>query len=196
MKVRTVQLLGVALLAAVVSGCTDLEPIKVTRLNLTTFDAAGTPQHHYTDFHRASFRRLDDGRLELVLKSDQPSTVDPTQSIAQIMHVNMFWQPVYGRSRAEPTQINAHVQYAIITAPTGVRYDGGAFVTYRMDRQTGEAVGRIESGTLSPKLRMGNAAEPFGPARFTATFRATENPGEVVNTQDMLKTQFNQPINR
>lgn len=196
MKARIVQSLVAALLAAVVSGCTDLEPITVTRLNLTTFDAAGTPQHHYTEFRRASFRRLDDGRLELVLKSEQPSTVDPTQSIVQTMYVGMFWQPVYGRSRAEPTQINARVQYAIITAPTGVRYDGGAFVTYRIDRQTGEAVGRIESGTISPKYRIGNAAEPFGPARFTATFRATENPGEVVNTLDVLKTQFNQPIDR
>jgi hypothetical protein len=167
---------------------------KVTRIELQTYDENGSPSRHYTEFTRAWFKTLSDGRVELVLRSQQPSQVDPAQMITQLVHVQMFWNPRPGITYADESQINARIQYAILTPPTGVRYDGGAFVSYDIDRLTGEAVGRIESGDLTPKFRMGNAVEPFGPARITGTFRACENPGEVVNTHQMLESQFTQAI--
>lgn len=167
---------------------------KVTRIELQTFDAEGKPAHHYTEFTRATFKRLSDGRIELSLRSQQPSRVDPTQVITQVVHVQSFWQPRGGVTYWESTQVNARVTYAIRTPPTGIRYDGGAFVSYSIDRMTGEAVGRIESGDLLPRYRMGNAVVPFGPTRITGTFRATENPADVVTTHQMLQGEFTQPI--
>lgn len=180
---------GCALLA-VAAGCGP----QTTRIELTTFDDAGTASRHYTEFSRASFKWTSDHRIELVFRSDQPSQVDPTQTITQIVHVQMFWNPRYGVTYAESTQVNARVQYAIVTPPTGVRYEGGAFVTYKLDKQTGEAVGKIESGDLMPRSRMGNAIEPFGPARVTGTFRAIENPGEVVRVLQQVEAMFRQPV--
>lgn len=169
---------------------------KVTRIELQAFDESGAASHHFTEFTRASFKRTTDGRIELVFRSQQPSQVDPTQNIIQIIHVQTFWTPRHGVTYADSSQINARVHYAILTPPTGVRYDGGAFVSYKIDSLTGEAVGWIESGELSPKFRMGNAVEPFGPARITGHFRATEDPGSIVETVQMLKSQFTQPIDR
>lgn len=183
------KLMIVALLAAGLAPLVGCGP-KVTRIELETFDEQGRPSRHYTEFTRAFFRRLSDGRIELCLNSQQPSTIDPTQMITQIVCVQTFWNPRPGVTYFESSQVNAHVQYAILTPPTGVRYDGGAFVSYNIDRATGEAVGRIESGDLAPKGRMGNAVEPFGPTRITGTFRAMESPGEVVNTQQMLRSRF------
>jgi hypothetical protein len=76
-----------------------------------------------------------------------------------------------------------------------VRYDGAAFVTYRISRRTKEAIGRIESGDLLPRYRMGNVQEPFGPAKFSGTFVAAERPGDVVNVLQMLAASFRQPLN-
>lgn len=167
---------------------------KATRIELQTFEENGKTSQHYTEFSRASFKRTSDGRLEVVLQTEQPSRLDPSQTITQVVHIQTFWNPRLGITYAESTQINARIQYAILTPPTGVRYDGGGFVTYKVDWLTGEVAGYIESGDLVPKFQMGNAVEPFGPAKVTGTFRARENPGEVVNTHQMLESQFKRSL--
>ncbi len=164
-----------------------------TRINLVTYDEAGEAAAHYTDFRRASFRTQSDGKIELVLRTQQPSQVDPSQTITQVVYVQMFWNPVPGVTYMESTQINARVQYALLTPPTGMRYDGGAFVTYKIDKQTHEAVGYVESGDLAAAFQMGEAAPPFGPARIYGHFRAKENPADVVDGLQTLAAQFVTP---
>jgi hypothetical protein len=180
-----------ALAGWLVIGCEA--PVRQTRLELTVFGQDGRRQHHYADFGEAYYQ-LSGGTLELVLRSERPSSLDPTQTITQILYLKTFWQPMPGTTYVEASQINARVQYAMLTPPTGVRYDGGAFVSFRINKRTGELTGRIESGSLAPRFRMGDAVEPFGAARFTGTVRATERPREVVNTLQMLESQFSQPI--
>jgi len=164
---------------------------KATRIELTTYDAQGVPERRYTEFQQASYSRAQDGMLELVLRSDRPSSVDPTQNITQIVYIKTFWNPEPGTTYADATQINARIQYAMLTPPTGIRYDGGGFVHAKMNKRTGEMVGTIEGGSLRPRYRLGNASDPFGPCRIAGTFRAKENARVVVDTQQMLKTQFN-----
>lgn len=183
-----VQLLVLAGLAAI-AGCGP----KGTRMNLVTYNEAGQANAHYTDFAQAYFKRQSDGRIDLVFESCQPSRVDPTQMITQIVHVQSFWTPQPGRTYVESSQVNARMQYAILTPPTGLRYDGGGFVTYKIDKRTGEAVGYVESGDLAPAYRMGDAVEPFGPAKIYGHFRARENPGNVVDAIQQLRNQFTVP---
>ena len=163
---------------------------KGTRIELTTFDEAGQAQCHYAEVTWSSYRNTPGGLPELVLRTQTPSRIDPTQTITQIVHVKTFWLPRPGTTYAEATQINASIQYAILTPPTGVRYDGAGFVSYKIDKRTGVMTGRIESSTLAPRCRMGDAVEPFGPVRLAGRFRATENPRDVVNTAQMLEAQF------
>jgi len=164
---------------------------EVTRIDLTTFDrSGGRPEHYCTKFARASYRLAPGGTLELVLRSEKPSRRDPTQTITEIFYLKEFWNPRPGTTYADATQINARVQYAILSPPTGVRYDGGAFIIYKVNKRTGQITGRIESGHLRPRYRMGDALEPFGPATLTGTFQASENPGDVVNTIQLLDSQF------
>jgi len=181
-----------ALGGCLVIGCEV--PVRQTRLDLTVFEQDGRQHHHYSDFTEASYQLSPGGTLELVLRSERPSSLDPTQLITQIVYLKTFWQPMPGTTYVEASQINARVQYAMLTPPTGVRYDGGAFVSFHIDKRTGELTGRIESGSLAPRFRMGDAVEPFGATRFTGTVRATPRPGDVVNTLQMLASQFSQPI--
>jgi hypothetical protein len=169
---------------------------RTTRMNLITYDEDGKANSFHSDFGRASFSRESDNRIELVFRNQVPSRLDPTQTITQMVYIEMFWAPRYGVTRAESTQINANVQYAILTPPTGVRYDGGAFVTYKVDPFTKELYGWIETGDLTPALKMGNAVEPFGPARIYGTFRAVDNGSDVVNVCQQLKTQFTSLVER
>ncbi len=163
---------------------------RTTRLDLTTLDEQGRESRHFTEFSRAWFQQADNGIVELVLRSDSPSRVDPTQTITQIAYFKGFWHPRPGVTYADSTQVNARAQYAVLTPPTGVRYDGGAFVSYRMDKSTGRLVGWIESGNIKLRYRMGDAAEPFRVATIRGTFVAESNPAQVVNTRQMLQTHF------
>ncbi len=188
MKTHSAYLATTLIGLCVCSGCS---PVR-SRIDLTTFDDAGKSQHHYANFSRASYRRSPGGLLEVVMRAERASTKDPTQIITQVLYLKTFWNPQPGRTYVEATQINGRAEYAMLTPPTGVRYDGSAFLTGKIDQVTGDLIGHIESGTLEPRYRMGDAAEPFGPARFSGTLRAAERPGEVVNTLQMLDTKFKQ----
>jgi hypothetical protein len=176
----------------VTAGCES----KPTRMYLTTFDEVGTPQYHYADFDQAYYRRTQDGRVELVLRARKPSQMDPTQMITQIVYARDMWLARPGKRRVEATQINAHLEYAILTPPTGVRYDGVALMTYKVDPRTGILTGQIESGSLEPKYRMGEASPPFGSARVTADFQAVENAARVVHAVQTLDSLFQKPRRR
>ncbi len=167
---------------------------EVTRIEVTTYDGSGSARHHDTEFVRASYYRPPNGMVELVLWAEDPSTLDPTQRITQIVYVKEFWNPRPGTTYAEPTQINARVQYALLSPPTGVRYDGAAFLTYRINRWTGVLTGRLESGNLAPRYHMGGADVPFGPARFTGAIRAVQNQAQVVHAVQMLESLFSKRV--
>jgi len=177
-------LVGVAVLCAV--GC----QAERTRINLVTYDADGTAHRHYADFQEGYYRLSSHGGIELVLRSEQPSRIDPTQTITQVVYLKAFWIPQPGTTFVESSQINAQLQYAVWTPPTGVRYDGAGFASFHLDRRRSILTGRIESGSLTPRFRAGNAVEPFGTARFTGRFRATQDPARVVSLVQWLQSCF------
>ncbi len=82
------------------------------------------------------------------------------------------------------------VRYAILTPPTGVRYDGAGFVFAKIAKDAKTLKGEIESGRLAPAYRMADAALPFGPARFNGPFRAVRNEGEVIEIARRLDLLF------
>ena len=167
--------------------------IKSTRIHLTTYDEAGREQHHYADFNRVVFLVNPSGLLELGMRVEQPSKTDPTQTITQLIHIREVWKPVPGMTAIESTQINVQVRYAILTPPTGVRYDGAGFVYAKISKDGKNATGKIESGRLAPSHRMADAVLPFGVARFSGPFRAVKNEGEVIEIARQLELLFSKP---
>jgi hypothetical protein len=165
-----------------------------TRIELEVTDAVGEGQRYATKFQRASYRKSPGGLVDIVLESQEPSRVDPTQTITQLVYLRTTWVPIPGRTYMEATQIDSVLHYAMLTPPTGVRYDGAGFISYKPKKGSGDLAGRIESGTMAPAFRMGDAVEPFGPARLVGTFVAEENPREVVRVIQLMETEFTQPI--
>jgi len=187
-RFRTVWL-SVVFFAVLTGGLVGCAP-RETRVELQTLGEGEQSGCFVGDFNQAYFRRLPGGTWEVVLHSEKPSSIDPTQTITQILYARTFWKPIAGTTAIESSQINARLRYAVLTPPTGVRYDGAAFVTAKVDRVTGELAGRIESGTLVPKYRMGQAVEPFASARLEGTFRAKEDPRAVIQALQTIYTRF------
>lgn len=181
-----------AVLLAGLAGCSP----ESTRLHLTTYDEAGRERHHYADFNRVAFLTNPSGLLELGMRAEQPSKLDPTQTITQLIHIREVWRPRPGHTPIDSTQINVEVRYAILTPPTGVRYDGAGFLFAKIAKDGRTVSGQIESARLAPSYRMGDAALPFGPARFSGPFRAVNNPGEVIEIARQLDLLFSKTAAR
>jgi hypothetical protein len=175
-----------AILLAGLAGCSS----QSTRLHLTTYDETGREQHHYADFNRVAFLVNPSGLLELGMRVEQPSKTDPTQTITQLVHIKEVWKPQPGRTAVEKTQVNVQVRYAILTPPTGVRYDGAGFVFSKSKEGSKNIAGEIESGRLAPTYQMADAAIPFGPARISGPFRAVNNPAEVIEIARQMDLLF------
>lgn len=175
-----------AVLAGVMCGCAP----RKTHVEFETLGKNADAERFVGDFNMAFYRRLPGGKWAIVLRSERPSSVDPTQTITQLLYVRTFWKPIPGATDIEPSQINSKLYYAVLTPPTGVRFDGAAFVTAKVDPMTGELAGRIESGTLVPRYRMGDAVEPFESARLDGTFRAKEDPRAVIDVLQTIETNF------
>jgi hypothetical protein len=179
-------------LLAALAGCSS----QSTRIHLTTYDEAGNERRHYADFNRVAFLINPSGLLELGMRVEQPSKLDPTQTITQLIHIREVWKPVPGMTAIDSTQINVQVRYAILTPPTGVRYDGAGFVFAKLAKDGKTIAGNIESGRLAPSHRMADAALPFGVARFSGPFRAVRNEGEVMEIARQLELVFSKPAGK
>jgi hypothetical protein len=170
-------------------GC-QAEPMRVL---LTTYDNTGEPVVHYADFQHAAYHRNAEGLLHIALYGSQPSSLDPTQMIQQVVYIREIWNPRPGKTFANQSQINTVVQYAILTPPTGVRYDGTAFVMCDGGEDGDDLEGEIESGNLSPSARMGEVGMPFGHARIEGWIEAEENEAAVMQAIQQMESLFKTP---
>lgn len=152
----------------------------VNRITIETFAEPLRPERYATDFPEAYFAETPRGGLEILLRWRQPSSLDPTQQMEQVVHIETFWKPRYGTTRAEATMINARLRFAILTPPTGVAYEGGGFLTCTMSRDGSVLDATLESGNLAPARVAGGAKEPFGPARVSGVIRAVRDRRNVV----------------
>lgn len=180
----------IGLLLVAVAGCGD----PPNRMLFKAVDRAGGEQRLSTQFRRAVYHRNPQGLIEVVLKTDHPSTEDPTQTITQILYLRQVWNPRLGASFAETSQLNARLEYAILSPPTGVRYDGSAFISYKISDRTHTLDAEIESGSLSPRYQMGDAVEPFPASRITGTIEAVESPREVINALQLIERTFTERL--
>lgn len=158
----------VAALGAALGGCGS----PPNRILIETHTADGVPQTYSTDFADAVFAPTADGGYDVVLRWKQPTDVDPTQDMEQLLYARVLWTPRPGVTRAEATMINARTAYTILTPPTGVRYEGGCFLSFKLNRAGTRLTGRIESGELAPLRLVGGARQPFGPARISGRIDA------------------------
>jgi len=173
-------------LLVLLAGCSS----RTTKLQIRSFDADGQTTDLFERFEEACFSHDARGSLDLVFRSVKPSAVDPSQVIRQIVHINAFWQPIPGRTFVEPTQCNATICYMIGTGPVSISYEGGGFITFKMDWLKRYLTGQIESGELAPLRRVGRPKDLLGQAQISGEFRAKRDKSRVLAILSGLRREL------
>jgi hypothetical protein len=168
---------------ALLVGCAP----KVTRVHIRDFQDPDAPRTLYQEFDEAYYRLDAAGSLQLVLRREVPSREVPAETIAQIIHVETFWEPKPGVTYAESSMVNATLTYLICSGRTGIAYQGNGFVSFAEDRRRQTLAGRIEAAELTPVAVRGRPPRPFGPAHLEGTFHAIRHPRRATAVLNEMK---------
>lgn len=155
-KFNAAAVVFVAALLAVGPACRQ----HVNRVMVATYRTdLADPERFYQDFTEAWFASSGSGEYEILLRSSEPLRSSATSSrpeiLSQSLYCRIIWRPIPGRTFAEPSQINARVDYRLELAeparsqvrsqgPTKLMYyKGSGFVSFKLDR-----AGKIMRGTI------------------------------------------------
>lgn len=170
----SVPALGLSL--AALSGCAQ----NITRLQITEAGTRTSSGQLYQNFEECYYQKSPNGNLDIVMVSQVPSETDPTQNITQVVQLHCFWLPKPGTTYAEQTMINGHICYVIQTGDAAISYEGGLFVSFKIDKRTQRITGKLESSELKPLRRRGDARAPFDVSFARGTFAGIPHPRRVV----------------
>lgn len=207
---RAVLTLLILLFGALASGCRPVE----TRFDILSFRNPLGPERFSEKFDPGAFAGNAHDNLDVVF--DMPATLarmnvpkigrpdpqsqpaeDPAPEeevpVSQLIHLQVFWQPVPGTTFAESTQTNATIIYCLTMGRNTIAYRGAGFVYYTKSRDGSKIEGRIESSDLVPTDYMNEPVDLFGPCRLEGTFVAYENRRAVVDVIQRLRKSIGPP---
>jgi|GEM_PF-1622605 len=110
--------------------------------------------------------------------------------IAQLLHVEMLWQPRPGKTYAERTQTDAGITYCLQRGADRARYEGAGFVYFTLEDDGRTIVGEIESATLYPAGATDESVAVLGPCRIRGPFVATLSANGVMNVKRRIRSNF------
>ncbi|HEY3243340.1 MAG TPA: hypothetical protein VGM03_08315 [Phycisphaerae bacterium] len=162
-----------------------------TRFEILDYRTGAQTVAYFEEFDECYYQVDPAGNVDLVARRKRlPARRDgdPDKLLVQLLHVRTFFTPIPGHTNVESTMINTTVSYLIVSGETGASFEGGGFVSFshppgaRRAFSIGPGVltGWLESSSLSPQRRKGDAPQVFQRASVTGRFRATENQRQVV----------------
>jgi hypothetical protein len=159
-----------------------------TRFEILDFRSGAQTVAYFEEFDECYYRVDSAGNVDVVARRERPRTGDPDQTLVQLLHVRTFFTPLPGHTNIESTMINTTVSYLIVSGATGASFEGGGFVSFNEPPRArrvfsvgpGVLTGRLESSSLSPQRRRGDAPHIFQRAAVTGRFRAIEDQRQVV----------------
>ena len=164
-------------------------------LTLTSYLQPDQPKQYTQDFNEGWFSQTSKGQYQIVLKYEDTSGSAEHTWVTQIISMALFWQPQPGMTFVESSQINARIQYLMLSdqppdahqstqQPTErFCYRGTGFVTFKLTKRGKAMKGWIESGNLKP-----HADRPddlFGRFTLTGRFKATSDAAAVQRYRKM-----------
>ena len=118
---------------------------------------------------------------------------DGGSSIAQLVHVHMFWKPWPGKTFDNPSTVDAIIRYAIVTDRGAAIYAGTGFVFSRKRRMSDDVVVEIEAARLQLESETGDPPELLGSARLAGKLVAKDNPSLAVDLRRQLDLRAGPP---
>lgn len=112
---------------------------------------------------------------------------------SQLIHIQLLWQALPGKTYAESTQTNASIVYCLVTGKNAISYEGAGFVFFELSRDGETLEGRIESASLRPTRFAGEPVDLFGACRVTGKFEARVGHREVASVRQRLRRLLGKP---
>jgi hypothetical protein len=165
----------------------------VTKLRVESHRPGEPPRELVETFDTCAFYWNNRGDLDLVLRRRQPSAVEADAEMVQVFWAHVLWKPVPGTTYAERTQTNATFVYALLDADRAISYEGAGFLYLTLDRSERTLTGAVESGTLAPVRRSGDAVDLLGQCLISGEFEARRDARTVVATLEELRRRLGPP---
>ena len=143
-------------------------------------------KHDFTQvFDKAYFRRDAMGDSDLVLVQSNASTgsvaPDGAPAPRQIVHIRIFWKPLFGTKADHPASTNASVRWCLL----GAGPDAGDFLEYGgsglvvLDSGNDTATATIRTAWMKTVAARGNMVDPLGPSMLSGQVKAVNDPARV-----------------
>lgn len=104
---------------------------------------------------------------------NQMTTGDATA--AQVLHVQLLWDPVAGRTPMEASATNASIRYLVIANGEVGLYSGAGFAIYRGSLQSKRITITLRDATLQLQDATPGFNDLLSPAQLTGTFTAVRD---------------------
>jgi hypothetical protein len=156
-----------------------------SQVEFVSFKDPYFPEPYHVTFEGCTYRVDASGEQDIVGRIVSMRAGTEGGPITQLMHVHLFWQPIPGRTSAEPSTTDATIRYAIIT-PTGTAvYSGTGFVYPK--RGWGRTLSAaVEAANLRLESQTGTPTEVLGDARVHGTLVAREDAYTAVDVMREL----------
>jgi len=177
-------------LGTIVLGCSPTPRPDPGRLSLTSLKDPSAPTRYHQSIARGSYRRRPGRRCDIVLRSSGDALADAAaERIDHVLHIDVFYRPVPGKTYVERTMTNARLDYYVLAGAQGLHYTGAGFVTFDLAGD-GEMTGRIESGHLDVAQRINGAVDRYGAMTIQGRFRAARDPAGTLDALRRLGGRF------
>lgn len=179
------------MLLSISAGCSSSGP--QSNLTLTSGNQKLDFQHN---FSAAYFAKNDTGDTDILLLDDsstQQATVGQQTAqpaIKQLVHIRVFWQPIWGIKADHPAGTNASIEWYIIgeKSPKSdiLVYSGSGLVSVSESGQT--ATADVQTAWMTAAAQPGRMVDPLGPSKLNGKITAIRDQAQAKSLLDQIKS--------
>lgn len=155
-------------------------------LKLTSYKDPYFPETYEVELTQCAYYVDPGGDYHIVGRATHTPQDGTGGTIAQLLHVHLFWRPRPGKTFDNPSAVDATIRYAIVTKQGAALYCGTGFVYPQMRRLSDDVLVKIEVARLRPEAQVGEPPELLGPARLSGKLVAAEDASLAVDLRRQL----------
>jgi hypothetical protein len=167
---------GAILLA--ISAC-SASRMPTNRFLVADYGADGASREMFEDFPQGYYRSGEDGLVDIVLYRPALAVGAIEDDIVQTIHIQTYWRARPGTTHLQDSMLNSLVTYCLMRGDSGITYDGGGFVRYRIPKEGDVLNGVLARANLQPLRRTGDDLQIFHRAALSGRFQAQCDPRRV-----------------
>lgn len=181
---RRITVMGLMLLGGfALPGCGNRLP---DRLELTSYRDPYFPDKYDIVLDELVFRREPTGDLHICGVAKDQSLGEIGGSVEQLLHIHTFWRPRPGKTFADPSSVDAIIEYVIATSGGVCAYSGAGFV-YVNEKRDGDLGVQLKQSRLRVRAMLGDCPDLIERGRLIGRFQAEPRDGRAAEINQRLQ---------